>query len=479
MELLRDFLPPAFAGGLFSRGDDINMKILWKCIAVLGIVSMLFGLSSCSKKQDVWDDNIAPDEVSFRATQDVVFHGGYVYFPYTIHNEKGKSIAKAIMRQNLSTGEISSPCQDPLCTHDNRDCPFYCGLVFVVPQIFGDEWMVIQSNFNVNYYEYGYSRDSTRILYNLKTGEYRRIFKLQNPKEAYDGLIFYDGSDLFNTSPSDTKETDENGEEYFPWNVYKHDLKTGKESVIFTTRYSINIIAVTQKKVYYYVQMPGEEYGYFEQWYYCYDMETGETTDLSEKIPRGTGVLSSYKNKLYAKAGYYASSAIIDMETGENLSPFKEVLDDVQFVYVDQDSDTVYYATREHYMEKERAFAKWYQEWYRETKDLEREAKEKAQEERKAISDAYDLEWRTTPLKIWKSALDGSNLEYICEINNTATNYFSIHDGYIYFRYTFIDPETGEIDNMERYGKLSRINLSTGELTVLDELFDAQEEKSK
>ena len=110
---------------------------------------------------------------------------------------------------------------------------------------------------------------------------------------------------------------------------------------------------------------------------------------------------------------------------------------------------------------------------------MEREAKEKAQEERKAISDAYDLEWRTTPLKIWKSALDGSNLEYICEINNTAINYFSVYDGYIYFLYTFIDPETGEIDNMERYGKLSRINLSTGELTVLDELFDAQEEKSK
>ena len=455
------------------------MKKILRLMSGLFVVAILLSMVSCNREKDpeIWDDDIAPDEVTLRSAQDVVFYGNYVYFPRKLYNENGRVFAKVMMRQNLVTGEISTPCQDPLCTHDSRDCPFYCGTSFFLPQIFGDEWMVIQSNFSFNYYEKGYFTDSNRILYNLKTGEWRRILKVLNPTDGYDGVLFYNGTDLFNANFSEEKEVDENGEEYFPCNVYKHNLKTGKESVVYANRYPISLLAVTQKNIYFFTKLPGREYGGVFFQYYCYNMETGEVVDLSDRIPEGTAVHYVYKNKLYAAATDYATSAIIDMKTGEITHPMGELSDDVHCIFVDEEA--VYFATRDGLRALSRKYQKIYQEYLREEQLLEGEERQAKVKECMSVMKEYALQWRTTPLKIWKTDLDGNNLEYICEINNTASASFSVHNGYIYLRYAFIDPETGDIDKPEHDCKISRINMVTGELSIMDELADAQEEKSK
>ena len=139
------------------------MKILWKCIAVLGIVSMLFGLSSCSRKQNVWDDELAADEISLRSYQNIAFYDGYSYFPNLVFDKNGKEIGRTLVRQNLTTGAISFACPDPLCSHDTLDCPFYCGSGFYMTQFFG-EWIINQARVGIGTYRriiYRYVRRST------------------------------------------------------------------------------------------------------------------------------------------------------------------------------------------------------------------------------------------------------------------------------------------------------------------------------
>lgn len=456
------------------------MKMIVRIIGTICLISILLNLFSCGNRQEakgLLEDDIAPDEVTLRSAQDVVFWNNYVYFSRKLYNEYGKVFGQTVLRQNLTTGEISSACQDPLCTHDTKDCPFFGGQTYFLPQVFGDEWMVIQTDFNFNYYEKGYVTDAYRILYNLKTGEWRRIFEIFNPDEGYDAVLFSNGTDLFNSFYSNEKVTDETGETYFPCSIYKHNLKTGKESVVYSSRYTINLLTVTQKNIFFFLCLPDDENRRELLKYYCYNMETGEVKSIADLIPDGTQVRFAYQNKFYSGSDNYSTASIINAKTGETTYPMGELSEDVIYIYVDENA--AYYGIRRGYREKSRAFQKVYNELVKEASELTGEERVAKFKEIREMGAEFNSVWIAMPFEVWKTDLNGNNPELVLTVENFGGSAFSVYEGYFYFRYSLVDPETGLLDRPERNYKFSRINIATGELTVLEELADAQEEKSK
>ena len=115
-----------------------------------------------------------------------VYHNGYMFFFETVESESAGDLY-SVKRLNLLTGEISSPCKDPLCTHLNEDCPFVCGGMGTPMIQFFDQYILVHSQFR----DYSLAEHSRykRILYNEKTGEWKEIFQTvssnTNSKNAF------------------------------------------------------------------------------------------------------------------------------------------------------------------------------------------------------------------------------------------------------------------------------------------------------
>ena len=67
----------------------------------------------------------ADDQIIRRLVCSYAVSGGYLYYIDTSINYSGETNKTDVMKRlNLITGEISSPCFDPICTHDTVDCDF-------------------------------------------------------------------------------------------------------------------------------------------------------------------------------------------------------------------------------------------------------------------------------------------------------------------------------------------------------------------
>ena len=442
------------------------MKILWKCIAVLGIVSMLFGLSSCSRKQEAWnDDNLAPDEVVNRIYNNIAFYGGYAYFPQTVVSAEGVK-GSTLMRQNLVTETISWACQDPLCTHDSVECPFFCGSGYFYVQFFGD-WMVNQARVTRGTYR--------RLLYNMKTGESREIFKLFKSDDGFDGTIFCNGNYLYNAYYGNESMRTEDGETYFPCNIYRHNLRTGKEDVVYSSRTYISLTCVTDEYVYFCERLPVSNYSTevrIRNYRYRFGAEEAES--LADKwIPNE--ICAVYKNRMYGTSSSDIMCAVQNLESGEIVYPLKELSKDAGAIFVD--GDYVYYSTREGIAEMRNAFMERAEKYRFDIENATGEGKDRLKKEYSEASREYGAAWRLIPLKIWRTDLDGNNLELVIELKNWSSTFFSVHNGVLYMPYYNVNPETGDIyeDEKDKIGLVCRVDLETGEKTVLIDLIDEED----
>jgi hypothetical protein len=120
-----------------NEGEMSFKKVLLICVVMLL-------LSSCSKENlanpsntfeqengvvldfsySESDDNVILYN-AYNSTNIFQYEDGYIYF-----NKSGPfgSTSSTLMRYNVSTGNITSICPDPLCKHDSPDCPLY-GLI--------------------------------------------------------------------------------------------------------------------------------------------------------------------------------------------------------------------------------------------------------------------------------------------------------------------------------------------------------------
>ncbi len=149
-------------------------------VVFIAIAGML--LSACTGREIQIDetgngvtDTNAPDESSKYDWQ----YDVPAYYPYEeepegdyIFNSSTNGKVELVLKRNVHTGECTTVCNDPFCTHDNPSCPFYITLyvVGIGNTMYG---IRIDTENTTNYiYSYNVDTDEYKIVYKKDGGLY-------------------------------------------------------------------------------------------------------------------------------------------------------------------------------------------------------------------------------------------------------------------------------------------------------------------
>lgn len=156
-------------------------------IAIIITVVLIFTLSSCqSVLPSISVDNnnvfgyIENDDepYSYNAISglsELKYYEGCIYF-FNGGSSVGRGNYSTVYRYNVATGNLTTVCPDPLCSHDIVDCPFYgiAPLFFVY-----NNNIYYKRSYGIYYYEKneysGYYADF--VAFNLETSKIRQYFK--------------------------------------------------------------------------------------------------------------------------------------------------------------------------------------------------------------------------------------------------------------------------------------------------------------
>ena len=440
-------------------------RIKWITVTLFLLV-LLIALTGCNHNDDqqsaketadyheteslLFHDRVAMETPIRRLNIQSAYHEGYLYF--FVLDESGYEIGK---RMNLATGEISSPCNDPLCSHNDRDCPFVGGSRSGI-KVFG-EWLVIQTNFSK-----GGRRMPERKLYHITTGEWTEIFKSEDGDATQSSNVMRIGNYLYHVTFG--KQKISNGETYLPSDVQRYNLKTGEEEVIFSHPYMIDVIMASESRLYFREDIAGELR------FYSIDMD-GNDFKEEPTIKMEPGY--AYQNKVY-------SSTYMEDEYVEQYPIFMNDLTTGDVVMVAEDhvmGSMCIFENHLYYLEKE-----GYAKSFAEAQAVMAQAKAEAEKTGTAIvpnrtepyaSQLAEITHRrnTAMGYLWKCDLDGSNRELVLELPGVGDLNFYIWDGYLYTEYEFWDTTTGELlGTKEEIDRPCRIDLTTGEVEFLHKL---------
>ncbi|MGN1116159.1 MAG: hypothetical protein ACI4TH_06310, partial [Candidatus Ornithomonoglobus sp.] len=190
----------------------------------------------------------------------------YEDYTYTENVSVGslKRKAERIVRLSLKTGNVSSACVDPVCTHTyashcplNIDYSYEKGKTLLELSAVGD-WLfyIISEPYksddpNINPSDIA-QKIMTYMVYNTVTGESRELFPHSSVGESGATPAIMNaksyGDLIFVLVPEFVK--DENGNESLVYSLMRHDVKKDETKTIYTSSNSFGIPAVTNKRVY-------------------------------------------------------------------------------------------------------------------------------------------------------------------------------------------------------------------------------------
>ncbi|MGM9598016.1 MAG: hypothetical protein ACI3XO_09410 [Eubacteriales bacterium] len=187
----------------------------------------------------------------------------YTYTEDTSGGGKLKRQAERVVRLSLKTGNVSSACVDPVCTHmHGSDCPLNIDYLYDSKKMLNlkaiGEWLFYIISEDHTAYDPMTQKDEsagdilTYMVYNTVTGETRELFPHNSVGESgvapaiFNGTVF--GNQIYVTVPEYVK--DENGTESLVYSLRSHDVEKNTSNVLYTSSVSFGIPAVTNKRVY-------------------------------------------------------------------------------------------------------------------------------------------------------------------------------------------------------------------------------------
>ncbi len=172
------------------------------------------------------DDGVLPYN-PLNGSEYLQFRDGFLYFFSTAGGSSGIS---TLMRLNVKTGNITSVCTDPLCQHDNADCPFY-GV---------NNFWIVTPDSNIRYFRNyiesikdanGFTADTViNVSFYTYDTHTSRITVNEEfvPSEGWDGgNEFYSGDYRFYQAQLYDEETDS-----YNYANMRMDMTTNKKTVI-------------------------------------------------------------------------------------------------------------------------------------------------------------------------------------------------------------------------------------------------------
>lgn len=398
---------------------------------------------------------LAPDSPQQRVALTTNIHEGYWY--YTILDEQGYNIYR---RRNLETGVESSPCLDPLCTHTDIDCPFFCGKMLFTPLFFGD-WMMVQSKFPSNVIESGPNTSIKRVLYNLKTGEWREALVIEDATAAHDSNFYYGNGCIYNAICGKA-QTDPQGKTIIPCEIRAHELETGKEWVIESFTYYVRVFAISSNRLYYSYTLPQDD-NTDAHYYSSIDIETKEIRE--EPNFKLSGVNYIYQNKLYNVDLDLGAVVVNDVTDGSVYRLTNPELGDERgdVIAMSMTKDALYYIVKKGYSTYDSTMRVLYEEFFA----LPAEEKLTKRNEFETACKRVQAEYDRSTAQLWCLPFDESEPQLFIEVPGFRDATFLVSGEYMYARNLFFDTQTGELLDPERVNLVCRIHLKTGEVEVV------------
>lgn len=375
------------------------------------------------------------------------------------HTNMGNKYCNRIVKVNAATGQVSSPCLDPVCTHGpGSNCPLMeiDGLNMHFMMI-ADDWIIIQ-HYTTSDKIYGSFR---RVHgYNIKTGMTVELYS-----EGFEENIFtdfesyisvFDGKfyivkhvlDYSNTSfdPKGNKPLSDYEPETKSY-LYEYDLDKNKVKELFEIPAGAMVVRMTNKRFMmridedlYTCNLDGSNlqksdgmnffpthkigtraFAIIDNGYEFYDLKTNKTTEIKIEDFKYT----ANKNTTLTANGMYFHTCTSDEAYDEVLAAWKPFMAE----HSDLNPDEAH---------------KLYEETY------------KPQEVRYGGK-----------AQIWRCDHDGSNLEMLVEIDNAIARFVGSSDKYAYVVLTLADPNNGYEVIPEYKGRQCFVDLETGEITPI------------
>ena len=172
------------------------------------------------------------DKVTQRTMNSFSVSGDWLYY---VKKESTPRKYNRLMRLNLKTGEISSPCLDPVCTHNTNSCPFQYGYIGNV-RAYG-RYVVFAGGSGAT------SADHIHI-YDTETGKiHENVFggSSGGSGSMYSGCI---GDDAFGTVIIKTENPNATGSDdrtLYDVKIWKYNIPTGKLTEIHSVTSTKNV----------------------------------------------------------------------------------------------------------------------------------------------------------------------------------------------------------------------------------------------
>ncbi len=356
-----------------------------------------------------------------------------------------------IVKYNPVTGTVSSPCLDPSCNHSlESGCPMLLGYgsggdeMYTFNGIFGD-WLV----YMIKKADDEYSVINTEIMYNLKTGECRRVYCDDLGSEVisrWTSGLYFDGTYYKINSIMDYSDTG-----YKPGKgqalsgfvpktkriLYEYDFETDTSKQLFEIGDDWSLGKVSNERFYY--RDGGGKY---------LSTKKDGTDKRDEDAMDCSNVVGTY-TIYYTPKGY----TIHDLKTDE----IKEVIFDYPLVGMVNVTEKGILSSHQTKSEEKKNFsAKEYREQHPNAT-----SKEVNNYARRILASGS--------AQIWQCEYMGENNHIIFELPAAQIELISAYGDYVFAKVSKYDIDTGEV--AEDYNnRPCCIDIKTGEVTPIPEL---------
>ena len=356
-----------------------------------------------------------------------------------------------IVKYNPVTGIVSSPCLDPSCNHSlESGCPMLLGDKgrenerYAFQGIFGD-WLVFMNNIMDD--EYSTIKDE--IMYNLKTGETRKVFVEDLGSEVlsrWKSGIYFEGKYYKVNSIMDysnTNYTPGSGQKLSDFEpvtkqyLCEYDFETNTSKELYEIGEDWALGKVTNKRFY----LRDNSGRYFST-------QKDGTDEREEFKTAATNMVGTYTIN-NTQTGY----TVHNLKTDE----FKEVVFDYKLISkpcVTEKGILTAYQTQ-------------YKKW--DNFDVNKFRKENPNASNIEINNARRKILASGSAQIWQCDYMGENNHVIFELPAAQITVISAYGDYVYAKISKYNTETGaHLDGYDNV--LCCINIKTGEVTPIPEL---------
>lgn len=397
------------------------IKALLIFICVLTMV-----LNSCAISPQIGTS----DHPKKRYDMDYCITEQYAYFTEPVSLEK--TSWKRIVRMNHETGEISCPCIDPVCAHEDESCAMVLYGDYVDPILVFGNYLYFGANINKE----DFGTEYIRTLYNMKTGVSKEIFKDVGPtgESGSTECVVNIGKYLYHIGYRVEKNKVTDKYEYSSV-LQRYDMNSGKEEDIYMYRGLLNIKIADGERIYF-GDVAGATYSVNKNGKY-FRNEPNFTCDFPWYVYDGKAFYNDDNNVI----------RINDLKTGADYP----IVEDETFGNFWMTDQYIYYLLKD--------------------SEIDIYGDKPRDENGRVDIEAYaarQAEYYSAMTYVWRCEHDGTNKQLVGELPGSAFKISSLYENYIYAPYSFYDSDTKEpIVSSNPLRTHCRINMDTWEVEEL------------